>query len=97
MEGAFGCWCPGCQELHALPYPGRGWGFNGDLERPTFSPSFKIEWHGLQDGVEAHRVCHFTLTAGILHFHNDSTHSLRGDVPLPPLPPDLSDGYFVES
>lgn len=36
-------WCPGCREAH--PYNikggrwGSGWSFNGDLDRPTFTPS----------------------------------------------------------
>jgi hypothetical protein len=31
-------WCPACREMHPLP---DGWTFDGNLERPTFSPSFK--------------------------------------------------------
>lgn len=35
--------CPGCKRRHALnidPANGRpAWGFNGDLDRPTFEPS----------------------------------------------------------
>jgi hypothetical protein len=31
-------WCPACGEMHPLP---DGWTFNGDLDRPTFTPSFK--------------------------------------------------------
>ncbi len=34
--------CPGCKETHAIPTaPGQPhcWGFNGDVERPTFTPS----------------------------------------------------------
>lgn len=32
--------CPGCGEHHA-PIEGR-WGFNGDYERPTFTPSILV-------------------------------------------------------
>jgi hypothetical protein len=31
--------CPGCQEHHA---PTEGWMFNGDVEKPTFSPSILV-------------------------------------------------------
>jgi hypothetical protein len=30
--------CPACKEMHPLP---DGWKFDGNLERPTFSPSFR--------------------------------------------------------
>jgi hypothetical protein len=30
--------CPACQEMHSLP---DSWTFDGNLEAPTFSPSFK--------------------------------------------------------
>jgi Family of unknown function (DUF6527) len=38
-ESGFDHWCPGCQEMHHLP--DRGWKFNGNTEKPTFTPSFK--------------------------------------------------------
>lgn len=33
-------WCPGCEEGHAITVG--TWTWNGDLERPTFSPSVLI-------------------------------------------------------
>jgi hypothetical protein len=76
-------WCPGCEEMHVLPWKRGGWTFNGDFERPTFTPSFKHS-----DG--AGNVCHYILTDGVLDFCGDSTHALRGKVPLPPLPAGLA-------
>lgn len=33
-------YCPGCKETHAVPVCGTdGWTFNGDLDKPTLSPS----------------------------------------------------------
>lgn len=32
--------CPGCHELHRIT---DAWTFNGDLERPTFSPSVLMQ------------------------------------------------------
>lgn len=37
--------CPGCKELHQVRVEGYGrprWGFNGDYERPTFTPSVRV-------------------------------------------------------
>jgi len=36
--------CPGCGELHQIPVsethnPGRNWGYNGNPDAPTFTPS----------------------------------------------------------
>lgn len=38
--------CPGCNEAHAVTTgdgPGPRWGFNGDYDRPTFSPSVLLK------------------------------------------------------
>ena len=75
-------YCPGCDEMHHLP---PGWTFNGDLVKPTYSPSFRHE----MDFVDRtpHRICHYILTDGVLNFCGDCTHSFAGkSVPLPPIP-----------
>lgn len=72
-------WCPGCEEMHILP---ARWTFDGNVEAPTFSPSFKHSW-----GPEMAKVCHYILTAGKLNYCDDSTaHQLRGEVDLPDIP-----------
>jgi hypothetical protein len=96
--GRFFHWCPACNELHQLP---DGWAFNGDLNAPTFTPSFKHsgmqavvvdgEWTGefVRDaaGAPVPFVCHYILTAGVLNFCADCTHGMAGQaVPLPDLP-----------
>jgi len=90
-------WCPGCNEMHPLP---DGWSFNGDLERPTFSPSFsqtstRYESYteaGIGVGERTKFVCHYILTNGVLNFCGDSMHVLAGQsVPLPPLPEGFTD------
>jgi hypothetical protein len=89
--------------MHPLP---DSWQFNGDLENPTFQPSFKHEgfktvnedgvWTGewerdLNDNLIPF-ICHYVLTSGILNFCGDCTHSLAGkSVPLPILPEGLTD------
>jgi hypothetical protein len=83
-DGCYFHWCPGCEEMHPLP---DGWTFDGNLEKPTFAPSFKHSWGGRPDVC-----CHYILTAGILNYCADSTHELAGkSVPLPPLPEWLKD------
>jgi len=37
--GALAFWCPGCQEHHGV---NGTWSFNGDYDRPTFSPSVLV-------------------------------------------------------
>lgn len=40
--------CPGCDSLHAVAVDEHGigprWTWNGDLERPTLSPSILVQW-----------------------------------------------------
>ena len=78
-------WCPGCERMHPLPDT---WTFvNGDLNKPTFLPSFKHTL-GFKDGKEEQPIiCHYVLTDGILNFCGDCHHALSGkSVPLPELP-----------
>jgi hypothetical protein len=38
-------WCPGCKESHQIAIgegPGPRWGYNGNPERPTFTPSVLV-------------------------------------------------------
>ncbi len=97
-------WCPPCGETHRLP---DGWTFDGNVDRPTFSPSFKHtgkqtvkdergEWTGEwvcgADGKALDWCCHYILTAGVLNYCGDCTHALAGQsVPLPDLPAWLCD------
>lgn len=89
--------------MHILP---DSWNFDGNLENPTFTPSFKHEgiqrvfvdskWNGEwkrdANGNTIPYVCHYVLTAGVLDFCGDSTHALVGKaIPLPVLPPGLTD------
>jgi len=79
--GRYVHWCPACHELH--PLPDNGWQFDGNLECPTFTPSFKHS-----GGPDPKWLCHYTLTKGMLHFCGDCSHAMGGQaVPLPELPP----------
>lgn len=34
----YAIWCPGCRDIHVLT----GWQFNGDFDKPVFSPSLLV-------------------------------------------------------
>jgi len=71
--------CPGCMQTHRIPF-GKGsgprWTFNGDVNKPTFSPSLRIRWTYGEEGKPG--VCHSFITDGQIHFLSDCTHSLAG-------------------
>lgn len=85
--------CPGCHcahgpTVHPLEEPlrsldkGQRWGFNGDLTKPTFTPSIKVTmpYKGKPD-----EICHSFVTDGNIQFLGDCTHALAGQtVRLPP-------------
>lgn len=79
--------CPGCEADHAIytegyPHPGPCWTFNGDLVKPTFSPSLLVRWDFGEKREP--KVCHSFIRGGNIEFLNDCTHSLAGKtVPLP--------------
>lgn len=94
-------WCPGCAGSHQVAVgegPGPRWGYNGNAERPTFTPSVLVrgvQWdtgdhffepnHAVAPGAET--VCHSFITDGRIQFLSDCTHSLVGQtVDLPPWP-----------
>jgi hypothetical protein len=75
--------CPGCGLAHA-PYikphknsVGASWYFNGDIEKPTFSPSIMSKVEYTEGKVS---ICHLYITSGKIHFLEDSTHTLAGKV-----------------
>lgn len=65
-------YCPGCKCYHSFDVRIDGgrptWYFNGDMEKPTFTPSL----------LYPDRVCHLYLTNGVIHYLPDCTHALAG-------------------
>lgn len=71
-------WCPGCDDAVRIT---NGWDWNGDLERPTFTPSILTEGgpHGIR--------CHSFLTDGVWNYLGDCTHAMAGQsMPMVALP-----------
>ena len=60
--GRVGFWCPGCAEAHWIGVgPGEGprWGYNGDLDKPTFTPSILVRSVRIDGGdAELDRILH---------------------------------------
>ena len=90
--------CPGCNEMHVVrvpPHP-QAWGFNGNGDAPTFTPSV-LTWgkRRITDDEHARIMagekvdipetrCHSFVTDGRIKFLGDCTHALAGQtVELP--------------
>ena len=65
--------CPGCDEWHGCKVP--GWTFNGDMDKPTFSPSLKVT---MKRHEQPTRICHSFIKDGMIQFLNDCHHKLAG-------------------
>lgn len=82
-------WCPGCDGGHQIQHgagSGPRWTWNGDAERPTFTPSVRVSYNGADadtpEGIPS--VCHSFVTDGRIQFLSDCTHALAGQtVDLP--------------
>jgi hypothetical protein len=79
--------CPGCSQwdepgssLHGTHVVTTGWTFNGDVDKPTLSPSVLVT--GKYRDEE--RRCHSFVHDGRIQFLSDCTHNLAGQtVELP--------------
>jgi len=90
-------WCPGCDGAHAVrvgdgPHP--RWGFNGNGDAPTFTPSVLVQGYthippvtteNLEkwkrspwEQVKVKTVCNSFVTDGQIQFLGDCTHALAG-------------------
>ena len=82
-------WCPGCNDLHQID---ETWGFDGNREKPTFSPSiltWEGDWpdHPNPADKRPKTRCHSFVREGKWAFLDDSTHALAGKtVPMVDFP-----------
>lgn len=75
--------CPGCDDVHQIRVG--TWTWNGDLERPTFTPSVLVRYEVSPPNQHLSTVCHSFVTDGRIQFLGDCTHALAGQtVDLPP-------------
>jgi hypothetical protein len=98
-------WCQGCGTVHGVVVEGAGaWGWNGLLDRPTFTPSVlstgtrpltEHEVAAIRAGesiTPEKQVCHTFITDGRVQFLSDCSHALAGQThDLPDLPDWLKD------
>ena len=90
--------CPGCNVKHLVRYgegDGPRWQWNGDVDKPTFSPSILIrypryvppatpEHMDVGPQIKINIVCHSFIIDGCIQYLTDCTHTLAGQtVPLP--------------
>jgi len=65
-------WCIGCGYMHHIDR--KRWKFNGDVVRPTVSPSLLVN---ARKAGESPR-CHIFIREGRIQYLADCTHSLAG-------------------
>ncbi len=90
-------WCQGCEISHVI-WHGEGnsprWGWNGDVDRPTFTPSVLVrrtmhcppvtpenyeEWKANPwTQHDVEQVCHTFIKDGQVQFLGDCTHQFAG-------------------
>lgn len=77
-DGGWVFWCPGCAEPHVFD---KRWTFDGNMEKPTFTPSLLV--HHVPG---AQPLCHSFVTGGVIQYLGDCEHALAGKtVPMEPL------------
>jgi hypothetical protein len=97
-EQVYEFFCPGCKEIHTIHVNGKknasgaSWGFDLNMELPTFTPSIHLRtgtyadpsWKEPEDPGTWSVICHSFVTRGRISFLFDCTHELRGqEVDLP--------------
>lgn len=101
-EGHYFHWCPACEEMHPLP---DSWTFNGNVDKPTFTPSFKQmgkrtvnvngrwtgDWVRDANGNPVDGTCHYIITNGLIQFCSDSWHKRSDIIAMPNIPDFLRD------
>lgn len=84
--------CPACDTHHGphVTGPSPVWGWNGSVDRPTFTPSIRVtgkrtitddEYKRIMAGERLDipdRVCHSFVTDGRIQYLPDCTHALAG-------------------
>jgi hypothetical protein len=95
-DGRYSFKCPGCGHEHFIHtlnpmHNGAIWDFNGDVDKPTFSPSVRVmrghyvpgqpkppDCPNCQAGDNICGQCHFFIREGKIDFCGDCTHPLNG-------------------
>ena len=79
--------CPGCNMVHGIVTESKTrpcWQFNGDVNKPTVSPSIKVTYPANPNAEEqfkewrTERICHSFIREGMIQFLGDCWHDLKG-------------------
>ena len=101
-EGVIQHWCPACNGRHNFWVnptknpTGSSWMWDGNVDRPTFSPSMHIfvkPWTDEETGktIPGKTICHYFVSEGRISYCSDSSHTLSGQtIDLPDFPADLA-------
>jgi hypothetical protein len=87
-EGDYLHYCPACRQMHLINtrrknQNGAQWTFDGNMEKPTFSPSINI----LKEGGGSQ--CHYFIQVGYILYAQDSHHDMKGQtIEMPEIPGD---------
>lgn len=80
IKGYYRFKCPACGGSHFCntnpEYHPVVWNFNGNLNKPTVSPSIKLTWSYGEPEIQ--KCCHFFIVDGYIQYQGDCTHSLAG-------------------
>lgn len=68
-HGGYIIYCQGCKSYHMFD---DRWAFNGDFEKPTFSPSLLVNQH------KPESRCHSFVTNGKIQYLSDCYHEYAG-------------------
>ena len=76
-RGMYHFYCPGCKCEHYIAVANNDcgfpiWNWNGDMEKPTISPSVKVTCN-----VDP-KCCHSFIRDGKIQYLSDCTHELAG-------------------
>ena len=81
-DGSHYAWhfkCPACRSVHQCD---NRWGFNGDLEKPTFQGSVLVHavTHGTPEAPVERPRCHSVITDGKIAYSQDCDHAMAGQI-----------------
>lgn len=91
-------YCPACDEphvyrCHADATDRPRWEFNGNVDRPTFTPSLLL--FDIPAPGQRTTICHLFVKEGMIEYCGDCPHEYAGKtIPLPELPENMQSDRF---
>jgi len=81
-DGRVAYYCIACKQYHMVnisnPNLQPTWTFNGDYDKPTFSPSVLLTQAYTKESGKRTYVCHSFIRNGKIQYLGDCTHELVG-------------------